>query len=64
LRAHFIPLEDLRDAISPAKVLHHATAAAGIAETGALPPFLSALSAQQVNAIAPVARALVEQNRA
>lgn len=63
LRMHFIPLEDLRDAISPAKVLHHATAAAGIAETGALPPFLSALSSEQVNAIAPVARALVEQNQ-
>ncbi len=64
LRAHFIPLEDLRDAISPAKVLHHATALAGIAETGTLPPFLSALSAEQVNAIAPVAQALVAQNRA
>jgi dihydrodipicolinate synthase/N-acetylneuraminate lyase len=63
LRTHFIPLEDLRDAISPAKVLHHATAAAGIAETGALPPFLSALSLEQVSAIAPVARELVERNR-
>lgn len=63
LRAHFIPLEDLRDASSPAKVLHHATALAGIAETGAVPPFLSSLSAEQVNAIAPVARELVERNR-
>lgn len=63
LRAHFIPLEDLRDASSPAKVLHAATALAGIAETGAVPPFLSSLSAEQVNAIAPVARELVERNR-
>ncbi len=63
LRAHFIPLEDLRDASSPAKVLHSATALAGIAETGAVPPFLSALSAEQLTAIAPVARALVDRNR-
>ena len=64
MRAHFIPLEDLRDAISPAKVLHHATALAGIAETGPVPPFLSSLSAEQVNTIASVARELVERNRA
>jgi hypothetical protein len=29
MRAHFIPHEDLRDAWSPAKVLHHATDLAG-----------------------------------
>ncbi len=64
LRAHFIPLEDLRDASSPAKVLHAATACAGIAETGAVPPFLSSLSAKQLAAITPVARDLVDRNRA
>ena len=64
LRTRFIPLEDLRDATSPAKVLHAATAFAGIAETGAVPPFLSSLSAEQLAAIAPVARELVEQNHA
>lgn len=47
-RAHFLPLEDLRDAISPAKVLHSAMALAGIAETGPIPPFLSSLSAEQI----------------
>ena len=62
LRTRFIPLEDLRDASSPAKVLHAATAFAGIAKTGAVPPFLSSLSAEQLAAIAPVARALVDLN--
>jgi dihydrodipicolinate synthase/N-acetylneuraminate lyase len=59
LRAHFIPHEDLRDAWSPAKVLHHATALAGIAETGDVPPFLSPLPDEQLTQLAPVARALV-----
>lgn len=59
LRAHFIPHEDLRDAWSPAKVLHHATALAGIAETGEVPPFLSPLPDEQLAQLAPVARALV-----
>jgi dihydrodipicolinate synthase/N-acetylneuraminate lyase len=62
LRAQFMPLEDLRDAWNPAKVLHFATALAGIAETGAVPPYLSALSAEQQEKLAPVARALVGQN--
>lgn len=63
LRANFIPLEDLRDAISPAKVLHHATALAGIAETGSVPPFLSPLPQEQIDTIAPVARELLARNR-
>ncbi len=63
LRANFLPLEDLRDAISPAKVLRHATSLAGIAEMGAVPPFLSLLAQEKLDVIAPVARALVERNR-
>ena len=63
LRANFLPLEDLRDAVSPAKVLHHATTLTGIAEMGAVPPFLSPLAQEQLGAISPVARALAEQNR-
>ena len=43
LRAHFMPLEDLRDAWGPARVLHHATELAGIAPTGPIPPFVSPL---------------------
>ncbi|HJQ23079.1 MAG TPA: dihydrodipicolinate synthase family protein [Blastocatellia bacterium] len=62
LRAIFLPLEDLRDAWNPAKVLHAATALAGVAETGAVPPFLSALSAEQQEQLAPVARALIAAN--
>jgi dihydrodipicolinate synthase/N-acetylneuraminate lyase len=62
LRAEFLPLEDLRDAWGPAKVLHFATWLAGVAETGPTPPFLSSLSEEQLQEIAPVARALAERN--
>jgi dihydrodipicolinate synthase/N-acetylneuraminate lyase len=62
LRAEFLPLEDLRDAWSPAKVLHFATQLAGIAETGPVAPFLSQLSEERLKEIAPVARALAERN--
>jgi dihydrodipicolinate synthase/N-acetylneuraminate lyase len=62
LRVEFLPLEDLRDAWSPAKVLHFATQLAGIAETGPVAPFLSSLSEKQSQEIAPVARALVDRN--
>lgn len=64
IRLAFIPLEDLRDAWSPAKVLHGATEAAGIAETGPIAPFLSELSGERRNEIAPVAQALFLANRA
>ncbi len=63
IRAQFIPLEDLRDAISPAKVLHYATKLAGIADAGSVPPFLSALSDAQLESIAPVAKALLATNQ-
>ena len=62
LRAEFLPLEDLRDAWSPSKVLHFATRLAGVAETGAIPPFLSALSEKQSAELEPVARTLFERN--
>ncbi len=62
LRAEFLPLEDLRDAWNPAKVLHFATQLAGVAETGPVAPFLSSLTERQLEGIAPVARALVELN--
>lgn len=62
LRAHFIPHEDLRDAWSPAKVLHFATELSGIAKTGPVPPYLSEFGADKLSELAPVARALVEQN--
>jgi len=62
LRAEFLPLEDLRDAWNPAKVLHFATQLADVAETGPVAPFLSSLAEKRLQEIAPVARALVERN--
>lgn len=64
LRAHFLPLENLRDAWSPAKVLHFATELSGIAKTGSVPPYLSALSGKQQEEIAPVALELLKNNSA
>jgi dihydrodipicolinate synthase/N-acetylneuraminate lyase len=59
LRAKFLPLEDLRDAWGPARVLHNGTELAGIARTGAIPPYVSALSDGQLAELEPVVRALV-----
>ena len=59
LRAKFLPLEDLRDAWGPARVLHHGTELAGIARIGAIPPYVSALSEDQLAEVAPVVKALV-----
>jgi dihydrodipicolinate synthase/N-acetylneuraminate lyase len=61
LRVQFLPLEDLRDVWGPARVLHHATELAGIVRTGPIPPYVSPLGADQLAALAPVARALLEQ---
>lgn len=58
LRALFMPLEDLRDAWGPARVLHGATDAAGIAPTGPIPPYVSPLDARQRDQLRPVACAL------
>lgn len=62
LRAEFLPLEDLRDAWGPAKVLHFATQLAGVAETGLVAPFLFSLTENQLQEIAPIARGLAERN--
>jgi 4-hydroxy-tetrahydrodipicolinate synthase len=63
LRQHFLPVEDMRDAWNPAKVLHHATQLAGIAETGPVLPFLSSLSNDQIQQLAPVAKRLLELDK-
>ena len=60
IRARFLPLEDLRDAWGPARVLHQATELAGIAAAGPIPPFVSPLARRQLDELAPVARALRE----
>jgi dihydrodipicolinate synthase/N-acetylneuraminate lyase len=62
LWALFAPVEDLRDAWGPARVLHQATELAGIAKTGPILPFVSALRPAQAEELAPVARALVGKN--
>jgi dihydrodipicolinate synthase/N-acetylneuraminate lyase len=62
IRAHFIPREGLRDAWGPARVLHSATALAGVAATGLVPPFISPLNAEQEEMLEPVARALLAGN--
>jgi len=61
LRAHFMPLEDLRDALGPARVLHQATACAGIAATGPIPPYVSPLDEADLARLTPIARALRER---
>ena len=60
LRTVFMPLEDLRDAWGPARVLHHATELAAIAPTGPIPPYVSLLSADQLQELTPIAGALRE----
>lgn len=61
-RALFMPLEDLRDAWGPARVLHHATELAGIARCGPIPPFVSPLGHAQLSQLQPIAEALREAN--
>jgi dihydrodipicolinate synthase/N-acetylneuraminate lyase len=62
LRSRFMPLEDLRDAWGPARVLHHATELAGIATAGLIPPYVSTLHEAQLSELAPVARDLRKQD--
>ena len=64
VRAQFLALEDLRDAWGPARVLHAATELAGIAATGPIPPFVTALDAGQRAQLAPVASALASASLA
>lgn len=62
VRALFRPLEDLRNAINPIRVLHQAVESAGIAATGPLLPLLTNVDASHVPAIADAARALLAVN--
>ncbi|HJZ82371.1 MAG TPA: hypothetical protein VKD91_18560, partial [Pyrinomonadaceae bacterium] len=58
LRHEFMPLEELRDAWGPARVLHAAVGQAGIARTGKIPPFVSELDQDQQRELSGVARDL------
>jgi dihydrodipicolinate synthase/N-acetylneuraminate lyase len=57
-REVFMPLEDLRDAWGPARVLHQASELAGIAPAGPIPPYVSPLGGAQIEELSPVAKAL------
>lgn len=59
LRRWFVPLEDLRNEISPIRVLHHAVELAGIAETGPLTPMLSELNEEDRARIAEALRTMM-----
>jgi dihydrodipicolinate synthase/N-acetylneuraminate lyase len=63
IRSRFLDLEDLRDAWGPARVLHHALDLAGVARTGAIPPFVSELSPEQANRVKPVVQELLTQRQ-
>jgi len=62
IRAIFKPLEDLRNAINPIRVLHQAVESAGIAETGPMLPLLTNVDAEHVPAITAAARELLTAN--
>ncbi|HEU0121492.1 MAG TPA: dihydrodipicolinate synthase family protein [Bryobacteraceae bacterium] len=55
IREKFLEHEDYRDAWGPARVLHASLALAGIADTGPIPPFVSALSEEQQAQLRPAA---------
>jgi dihydrodipicolinate synthase/N-acetylneuraminate lyase len=59
IRSVFQPLEDLRNAINPIRVLHRAVEGAGIASTGPLLPLLSNVEASHEAAIDAAARTLL-----
>jgi dihydrodipicolinate synthase/N-acetylneuraminate lyase len=64
VRAAFLPLEDRRDAWGPARVLHAAVDVAGLARTGPVPPFVTALGGEQRTALGPIAQELVRREAA
>jgi dihydrodipicolinate synthase/N-acetylneuraminate lyase len=63
IRRIFRPLEDLRNAINPIRVLHEAVRLAGIADTGALAPLLSNLPESDHPKVRAAARELLEGDR-
>jgi dihydrodipicolinate synthase/N-acetylneuraminate lyase len=58
IRAGFLPLEDVRVAWGPARVLHAAVEEAGLAATGPIPPFMTELDTGQRAEVRTVAQAL------
>lgn len=62
IRATFQPLEDLRNAINPIRVLHAAVQLAGIADTGPSLPLLSDIEESDREAVEDAARLLLAAN--
>jgi dihydrodipicolinate synthase/N-acetylneuraminate lyase len=62
LRALFVGLEDLRNAISPIRVLHEAVSLSGVADMGPILPILSPISDEQKIQVGAAARALLKLN--
>jgi dihydrodipicolinate synthase/N-acetylneuraminate lyase len=59
IRSLFSPLEDLRNAINPVRVLHEAATGSGIADMGPQLPLISALSESQRIAVTAAAQELL-----
>ena len=62
IRQTFKPLEDLRNAINPIRVLHAATGEAGIANTGPILPLLHEVTDAQRTDICAIAKELLTHN--
>jgi dihydrodipicolinate synthase/N-acetylneuraminate lyase len=62
LRALFVGLEDLRNAINPIRVLHEAVTLSGVADMGTILPLLSPISEEQKRAVGAAAKALLASN--
>ena len=62
IRQIFKPLEDLRNAINPIRVLHEAVRLAGIAETGPLIPLLSNLAGSDHESVRTAAKQLLQND--
>ncbi len=63
IRSAYLPLEDLRDAHSPIRVLHEAVSLSGIADMGPILPQLSNIGIAQSAPIREAARALLAHDR-
>ena len=63
IRGIFRPLEDLRNAINPIRVLHEAVRLAGIADTGPIQPLLTNLSKGDHEKVGAAAKQLLEADR-
>ena len=63
IRKTFQPLEDLRNAINPIRVLHEAVRLAGIANTGPLLPLLTNLPEEHHAPVRAAAKTLLDSDR-